>query len=218
MAIERKKQNNPDPDRLEIEVLLQRLFHEKNPTAHRVAIWELFHLTGDWELFEKISEFGGERGIAAYFQNIVDYLESPEEAIEEDGAHPAFPMENREQIQELYSSPLSFLRRRDWAGSAAAMHEILLTEIYDVYNISEDELAFEEATALSLKKWVGEEVLFPLSLIEYFAFSDLLMKSMDQLLLENYLSIILTLFFSAQAHLDINESNIRPTIQPGDIA
>ena len=117
MANIQNNTNSYNPDELHIEVILQRIFNEKDPTAHRAAIWELFNCTGDWELYEKVSEFGGERGIAAYFQNIMDYLEAPEECTDSAGDLPAIPIENREQIQDLYSTPLACLRRGDWAGA-----------------------------------------------------------------------------------------------------
>jgi hypothetical protein len=204
-----------DYDDVSLEVILQRIFNEKDPTAHRAAIWELFSRSGDWDLFERVSQFGGERGISAYFQNILNHLDNPETDEEDAGYLPAIPVENREQVRELYEAPLICLRHGDWAGSAAAMHEILLTEIYDVYQISEEELAFGDATALSLGEWVSEEVLFPLSVIEHLAYSDYLTGDLDPELLDNHLAIALTLFFSAQAHLDVEEARKRPGFRPG---
>lgn len=206
-----------DPDDLTLEVIIQRIFNEKDPIAHRAAIWELLSRSGDWDLFERVAEFGGERGITTYFQNILNHLEDPDTAEDDPGDFPLIPAENKDQIQELYSAPLLCLRNGDWAGSAAAMHEILLNEIYDIYQINEDTLSFEDATSASLEKWVSEEVLFPLSVMEYMAYSDCLTGDMDKALLENHLSILLTLFFSAQAHLDVEESNERPHLRPGDI-
>ncbi|MCX6641574.1 MAG: hypothetical protein NTW14_14000 [bacterium] len=198
-------ENNPsnEPDESYLETILQRIFLEDDPVAHRTAIWDLFQLSGDWELFEKVSGVGGEKSIINYFQNILDYLdENPQES--DDMVNlPVIPFEDRNRIRDLYAMPAICLRRGDWAGSATAMHEILLTEIFDVYDISEEELSCEDATAEVLKKWVSEDVLFPLSIIEYLAYSDRLAEGIGTDLLENYLAIMLTLFFSAQAHMDV---------------
>jgi hypothetical protein len=71
MAYQSNSEGSSD---VNMEVILQRIFRERDPAAHRAAIWELFHLSGDWDTFEQISDFGGERGIAAYFQNIIDQI------------------------------------------------------------------------------------------------------------------------------------------------
>lgn len=205
-----------DFDDLNIEVILQKVFREKDPAAHRVAIWELFHFTGDWDIFERISDFGGERGISAYFQNIINQLDEPNRFDENISDLPVIPLDAQDEIRELYSGPLQCLTRRDWAGSAAAMHEILLTEIYDICQIDEGKLPFGEATTTDLKGWVEEEILFPLSVIEYLAYSYLLKDTHHPALLNNYLSLLLTLFFSAQAHLDIVEANQNPNFKPGE--
>ncbi len=211
-----KQSSTDDFDDLSIEVILQRIFREKDPAAHRAAIWELFHLSGDWDVFERISEFGGERGIASYFQNIVDSIDDPNRFDENVSDIPEIPTEIRDDIRELYSGPLLCLRRRDWAGSAAAMYEILMTEIYEVYDIDEKTLPFGEATTVGLKDLVSEEVLFPLGVIEYLAYSYQLQEINNVALLNNFLSLLLTLFFGAQAHLDVEESRRNPNIEPED--
>lgn len=204
-----------DPDEIDLEVILQRIFHEDDPVAHRAAIWELLHLTDDWDTFEQIAEFGGERGIENYFQNTLDQIHEPNPLDENVSDLPFMPIEHQDSMRELYTNPLHSLRGQDWAGSAAAMHEILLFEIYDVYQIDDSELPIEEATSSGLEKAVGEEVLFPLSVIEYLAYSDQLTRSLAPAILNNYLAFMLTLFFSAQAHLDIEESRRSPGIEPG---
>lgn len=216
MAIVDYREGPKDPDDINLEVILQRIFNEKDPAAHRTAIWELLNLSGDWELFEKISEMGGERGTANYFQNVLDIIDGPDESEDGDSDRPAVPFEARDEIRELYATPLVCMHNTDWAGTAAAMHEILLNEIYEVYPIDEAELLFGDATAANLKKWVGEEVLFPLSIIEYMAYSDCLTEELSPELIENHLSVLLTLFFSAQAHMDVDESQDGPTFSPGD--
>lgn len=216
MAIQPKKDESEKADDLSLEVIIQRIFREGDPAAHRAAIWELFTRSGDWELFERLSEYGGEQGIATYFQNTLNYIDGLDETEVGDSDLPVIPAENREQIKELYASPLICLRRGDWAGSAAAMHEILLNEVYEIYQIDEDALPFGDATASSLEKWVSEMVLFPMSLIEYLAYSDCLTENTDPALLNNYLTLLLTLFFSAQAHLDIEESQRGPGFSAGE--
>jgi hypothetical protein len=205
-----------DFDDLNIEVILQRIFKEKDPAAHRAAIWELFHLSGDWDVFERISEYGGERGIASYFQNVIDQIDEPNRFDENISDLPEIPTEVKDEIRELYSGPLLCLRRRDWAGSAAAMYEILMTEIYEVYQIDEKKLPFGEATMVGLKDLVSEEVLFPLGVIEYLAYSYQLQEIANTALLNNFLSLLLTLFFGAQAHLDVEEARRNPNIEPED--
>jgi hypothetical protein len=92
-----------------------------------------------------------------------------------------------------------------------------LNEIYSLYPIDETELPFGEATALDLKKWVGEETLFPFSVIEYIAFSNYLTEDFNPDLLEGNLALLLTLYFSAQAYLDLHESSDDDLeIYPGD--
>jgi hypothetical protein len=204
---------NQEPDDSQLEVILQRIFIENDPAAHRTAIWDLFQLSGDWELFEKVSEQGGERSISDYFQNVLDYFDEPDQEDNDSDQLSPLPKEEREGLKELYSSPILSLRRGDWAGTAASIHEILLTEIYDVYDLSEEDVSFGDATAETLHPWVSEEVLFPLSIIEYLAYSDRLTEDLNREILDNYLSILLTLFFSAQAHL---ESEFPPEDEPGN--
>lgn len=204
-----------DPDEVDLEVILQKIFHEEDPVAHRAAIWELLHLADDWDTFEQIAEFGAERGIENYFQNIVEQIHEPNPLDENISDVPFIPIQHRESIRELYLHPLESLRGQDWAGIAAAMHEILLTEIYDIYQIDNNELPIEEVTSSNLVSTVGEEVLFPLSVIEYLAYSDQLTRSLVPAILNNYLAFLLTMFFSAQAHLDIEESRRNPGIEPG---
>lgn len=199
-----------DPGEVEIEIILQRILNEKDPTLHRTAIWELFRLSGDWELFEKLAQHGGQKGIMAYFQTVLERLD---EVTESSGLES---QEERESLRELYAAPVVCLRQGDWTGSAAAMHEILLNEIYEVYGIDEDNLPFGEATAFSLREIAGEEVLFPLSMIEYLAYSDCLADQIQAELLENHLLFLLTLFLKAQAHLDLQEDQGRLEIYPED--
>ncbi len=205
-----------DPEDLNLEVIIQRIFNETDPTAHRAAIWELFRMTGDWETYDKLSEFGGARGIVSYFQNIIDQIVLPTESIDSESDRPMIPADHQELIRDLYSGPIHCIQRGDWAGLAAAMFEILLTEIYEVYEIDENQLSFGEATSLNLEPYLSEEMLFPLNIIEYMTFSDLLSGEVDPTLLENHLALMLTLFFSAQAHLDIVESERSPGFQTGD--
>lgn len=186
-------------DEVNLEVILQRIFQEKDPSAHRAAIWDLFGPSDDWKLFEKLTEMGGQRSIEAYFHNL---LENFDDAADEFGVES---QDQREQIKEMYAAPLISLHNGDWAGSAAAMHEILLNEIYGLYNVDENELPFGDATAYGLRKWVGEEILFPLSVLEYMAYSDYLIGEINPELIENNLSLMLTMFFSAQAYLDLRE-------------
>jgi hypothetical protein len=184
-------------DEVKLELILQRIFQEKDPAAHKAAIWDLFGPSDDWQLFEKLTEIGGQRSIEAYFHNLIDNFD---EAADEFGVESD---EQRDQIKEMYAAPLVSLHTGDWAGSASAMHEILLNEIYGLYNVDENELPFGDATAFGLKKWISEELLFPLSVLEYMAYSDYLMDDMNLELLENNLSLMLTMFFSAQAFLDL---------------
>ena len=216
MAEYQQNHDSSEQNDLNMEVILQRIFNEKDSVAHRTAIWELFHRSGDWETFEKILEFGGERGITAYFQNVIDNLDDSFESEDGESDLPIIPIENRDGIRELYAAPLQSLRQCDWAGSAAAMHEILLNEIYNVYRVDEDILPFGEATAESLKNWVDEVVLFPLSIIEYIAYSDCLTGDIESSLTENYLAFLLTLFFSAQAHLNVQAPQQGPYFSPGE--
>jgi len=185
----------------DIEAVLQRIFNESDPAAHRAALWDLLGRSDDWELFERLQSLGAQRSMDAYFRNLLDHFDEAADAtgVEAD--------EEREQIREMYAAPLLCLRHGDLAGSAAAMHEILLNEIYQVYNIGENELAFSDATAISLQRWVGEEVLFPLSIIEYLAYSDYLTRAAAVMLMENNLALLLTLFFGAQAYLDMREGS-----------
>ncbi|HDH58350.1 MAG TPA: hypothetical protein ENF16_07050 [Bacteroidetes bacterium] len=216
MAEYEKNRDSFEPDDLSLEVILQRIFNERDSVAHRAAIWELFHRSGDWETFEKISSFGGERGITAYFQHIIDNLDETFESEDGESDLPIIPVENRDGIRDLYAAPLLSLRQCDWAGSAAAIHEILLNEIYNVCGVDEEDLPFGEATASSLERWVDEVVLFPLSIIEYIAYSDCLTGEMDSALTENYLAFLLTLFFSAQAHLNVQTPKQGPYFSPGE--
>jgi len=183
----------------DIEAVLQRIFNESDPVAHRAALWDLLGHSDDWELFERLQALGAQRSMDAYFRNLLEHFDEAADAtgVEVD--------DEREQIREMYAAPLLCLRNGDLAGSAAAMHEILLNEIYHVYSITEEELAFGDATAISLQRWVGEEVLFPLSIIEYLAYSDYLTRDVAVALMENNLALLLTLFFSAQAYLDMRE-------------
>jgi len=199
-----------EADDTAIEVTLQRIINEKDPTVHRAAIWELFSPSGDWDLYEKLSEIGGQKGIMTYFQGILDRFN------EVAGDFEAALEGDLERIQDLYGAPIICLRSGDWAGTAAAMHEILLNEIYEVFGVTEDTLPFGEATAFSLQKVVTEEILFPLSMIEYLAYSDCLTEKMGEELLENHLVFLLTLLFSAQAHLDLQEGHDRLKIFSGD--
>ncbi|HEX7343648.1 MAG TPA: hypothetical protein VF398_05250 [bacterium] len=183
----------------DMEDVLQRIFNESDPAQHRAALWDLLGHSDDWELFERLQSLGAQRSMDAYFRNLLDQFD---EAADATGIASD---DEREQIREMYAAPLLCLHHGDLAGSAAAMHEILLNEIYHLYNIGEDELAFADATAISLQRWVGEEVLFPLSLIEYLAYSDYLTRDIAVPLMENNLALLLTLFFSAQAYLDMRE-------------
>ena len=210
------KKTAASSDDVNLEVVLQRIFNESDPVAHRAAIWELFQLSGDWELFEKLSAYGGEKGISAYFQNIIDQLEDHFESEDSISDQPIIPIEHKDGIRELYIGPLLCIRRSDWVGTAAAILDILITEIYDVYGIDENKLPFSDATTANLESWVGEEILFPLGVIEYMAYSNSLSSDLDPALLDNHLTLLLTLFFSAQAHLDVVESQHRPGIEPED--
>jgi len=185
----------------DLEAVLQRIFNESDPAAHRAALWDLLGHSDDWELFERLESLGAQRSMDAYFRNLLDHFDEAADAtgVEVD--------DEREQIREMYAAPLLCLRNGDLAGAAAAMHEILLNEIYHVYNITEEELAFSDATAISLQRWVGEEVLFPMSIIEYLAYSDYLTRDVAITLMENNLALLLTLFFSAQAFLDMREGS-----------
>jgi hypothetical protein len=216
MAITNYREGSSDPDDINLEVILQRIFNEKDPAAHRNAIWELLDLSGDWELFEKISETGGERGAATYFQNILDLVDGPDESEDGESDRPVVPFETRDEVRELYAAPLNCIRNADWAGAVACVHEILLSEIYEVYDIDEADLLFGDATAASLNRWVGEEVLFPLSIIEYMAYSDCLTEDLPPEIIENHLAIMLTLLFSAQAHMDVDESREGPGFSTED--
>ena len=213
MAALHDENDRPDDD-VNMEVTLQRIFKERDPSAHKAAIWDLFGPSDDWQLFEKLTQMGGQQSLEAYFRNLLDNL---------DETTDAFSLESddqREQIKEMYASPLISLHAGDWAGTAAAMHEILLNEIYGLYSVDEKELPFDEATAFGLKKWVDEEILFPLSVLEYMAFSDYLEADENPELLDNNLSLMLTMFFSAQAYLDLQagSSNDDWEISPeGDV-
>lgn len=192
--------NDHSEDEVNLELTLQRIFKEKDPSAHKAAIWDLFGPSDDWQMFEKLTQIGGQRSIEAYFHSLLDNFDDAADdfGIESD--------DQRQEIKEMYAAPLVSLHTGDWAGSAAAMHEILLNEIYGLYNVDEEELPFGDATAYGLKKWVGEELLFPLSVLEFMAYSDYLMDEANLELLENNLSLMLTMFFSAQAYLDLRES------------
>ncbi len=206
-------ENNEKPeDDVNLEVILQRIFNEKDPTAHKAAIWDLFGPSDDWELFERLNKIGGQRSIEAYFHNL---LENFDEAADDFGVESE---EQRDQIKELYAAPVVNLHSGDWAGSAAAMHEILLNEIYGLYEVNEKDLPYDEATAFNLRKWVGDEILFPLSVLEYMAFSDYLVGEVNTELLDNNLSLMLTMFFSAQAYLDLRENTTDDDlkIKPGE--
>jgi hypothetical protein len=183
----------------DVEGILQRIFNERDPAQHRAALWDLLGHSDDWELFERLQSLGAQRSMDAYFRSLLDHFD---EAADATGIQTD---DEREQIREIYAAPLLCLQSGDLAGSAAAMHEILLNEIYHIYNIAEDELAFGDATAISLQRWVSEEVLFPLSIIEYLAYSDYLIQDDAAALTENNLALLLTLFFSAQAYLDMRE-------------
>jgi hypothetical protein len=199
MADHISKGTDRDPNDLDIEVILQRIFHEKDPVAHKAAIWELFGQTDDWELFERVLEMGGHKSIETYFQNVMNQFDDAADAL-------GLEMDDqREAIREMYANPLISLRSGDWAGTASAMHDILLNEIYEIYPIDEEEMPFGEATAFDLQKWVGEEVLFPLSVLEFMAYSDYLTRGKSPDLDENNLTLMLTLFFIAQAQLDLAE-------------
>jgi hypothetical protein len=193
--------NDRHGDEVNLELILQRIFQENDPTAHKAAIWDLFGPSDDWQLFEKVTEVGGQRSIETYFRSLLDNFD---EAADEFGVESD---EQRDQIKEMYAAPLISLHTGDWAGSASAMHEILLHEIYGLYNVDETELPFSDATAFGLKKWVSEELLFPLSVLEYMAYSDYLMDGENAELLENNLALMLTMFFSAQAFLDLREES-----------
>ncbi len=185
----------------DIEAVLQRIFNESDTSQHRAALWDLLGHSDDWELFERLQSLGAERSMDAYFRNLLDQFD------EAAAATGIASEDEREQIREMYAAPLLCLHHGDLAGSAAAMHEILLNEIYHLYNIGENELAFGDATAMSLQRWVSEEVLFPLSIIEYLAYSDYLTRDIAVPLMENNLALLLTLFFSAQAYLDMREGS-----------
>ncbi|TKJ41719.1 hypothetical protein CEE37_03895 [candidate division LCP-89 bacterium B3_LCP] len=216
MAFLQQTDGPEDPDELSFEVILQRIFNETDPAAHRNAIWDFLNLTGDWELFEKISEAGSKQSAANYFQNVLDVIDGNYDDVDNVSDLPMIPEQDRDEVHALYASPLLFMRNSDWAGTAAAFHEILLNEIYEIYEITESELKFEEAMASTLDSWVNEEVLLPLSVIEYMAYSDCLTVQMDAAILENQLALLLTLFFSAQAHLDVDGSQSGPMFNPGD--
>ncbi len=207
--------DEPGSDDVEIEVILQRVFNEKDPVAHRTAIWELLGRSEDWESFERVSEVGGRKGIETYFHSVLDNF---------DEATDVFGFASEEQrngIRELYAAPLVCLHNSDWAGSAAAIHEILLNEIYEVFSVDEKQVPYGEATAFELKRWVGAEVLFPLSVIEYMAFSNYLTETIHLEVLESSLALMLTLYFSAQAHLDLRQKTAEEDdleISPGDDA
>jgi hypothetical protein len=185
----------------DLETILQRIFNERDPSQHRSALWDLLGHSDDWELFERLQSLGAQRSVDAYFRGLLDHFD---EAANGGGMESD---EERDQIREMYAAPLMCLQNGDLAGSAAAMHEILLNEIYHVYSINEEELPFADATAISLQRWVSEEVLFPLSIIEYLAYSDYLTQGDMAALVENNLALLMTLFFSAQAYLDMRESS-----------
>jgi len=195
--------DNPDASTdssdLQLEVVLQRIFNEKDPVIHRAALWDLFGKSDDWEMFERLQQLGAERSMEAYFRSLLDHFD---EAADQSGIATD---DEREQIRDMYAAPLVCLHNGDLAGAAAAIHEILLNEIYEVYTIREEELPFGDATAFGLKRWVGEEILFPLSIIEFMAYSDYLTRETSAGLIENNLALMLTLFFSAQAYLDLRE-------------
>ncbi|RJP82431.1 MAG: hypothetical protein C4524_00750 [Candidatus Zixiibacteriota bacterium] len=198
------------PDEVNVEVILKRIFSEPDPAAHRAAIWELLGRTDDWELFERIEAQGGQKSIENYFRALL-------ENFDQGAGDYDFDTETaRDEVRELYAAPIICMHNADWAGTAAAMHEILLNEIYSLYPVSENELPFGEATALGLKKWVGEEALFPLSIIEFMAFSDYLTEGFNPDLLEGNLALLLTLFFSAQAYMDLREGGDNLVIYPDE--
>ncbi len=214
MPITNKENPSSDSAGEEIEQILQRLFCEKEVTAHRTAIWDLFARSGDWELYEKLEDIGGQQSLETYFRSLLDNFEEAITDCDLEGD------EQKEQIRELYAAPIVNLHNGDWAGTAAALHEILLGEVYGIYAIDEKELPFEEATALGLQRWVGEEVLFPLSVIEYMAFSDYLTTGLEPGLLDSNFALLMTLFFSAQAYLDLRERSGDPDLEifPGEDA
>jgi hypothetical protein len=199
MPIPNAENDSPEASNTEIEVILQRIFHENDPVAHRAAIWELIGPTDDWDMFEKIQDLGAQKSIEGYFRSLLENFNLAVEDVDFEAD------DQRDQLQDMYAAPLMCVHEGDVAGLAASMHEILLYEIYTLYSITEADLPFGEATALGLKKWVGEEILFPLSILEYMAFSDYLTDLAEAGLKENNLALMLTLFFSAQAYLDMQE-------------
>jgi len=207
---------NEQSDDVNLEVVLQRIFREMDPAAHREAIWELFHVSEDWNVFDRVSEYGGEQAIADYFKTFLNQMDEPNPFDENESDAPSITPDQRNEIRELYTGPLQCLQRQDWAGAAAAMHDILLMEIYETCDIDEDILELEAATSAGLKKWVPAEILFPLSVIEYLAYSNRLRRMFNRDLLNNHLSLLLTLFFSAEAHIEVLESKNYPHLEPGD--
>ncbi|MBU1651008.1 hypothetical protein KKA00_02215, partial [bacterium] len=88
MAKAPQNQSN-QPDDVGLEVVLQRIFREMDPAAHREAIWELFHVSGDWDIFERVHEYGGERAIIDYFKAFLNQMDQPNPLDENESDAPA---------------------------------------------------------------------------------------------------------------------------------